>query len=266
MKIKKFLRNIVTFLSIHLLRIICLMTRLPEGAVPEGAFTARILGGPLAGMFLSMPALERLAFALGSYESHNTQYIQEILKKGDVFFDVGANIGYLTMVAAKSVGTEGKVISFEPDPRNHALLTSNIKNNGLENVKIKQLAISDTIGELTFAVFAYSLVSRIADDTVPDDASLITVKATTLDEMVYSDGLPKPNVIKVDVEGHEQAVLLGAERLIADARPIILIELWPDKSNDFLKSFLHKHNYEIKILLDSYFEGIHLPDIAAVPR
>ena len=96
------------------------------------------------------------------------------------------------------------------------------------------MAVARTSGTLTFATFSYSLVGHIAHARTPDDAALRTVPSVSLDDAVYRMGHTAPVFLKIDVEGAEDQVLLGAERVLREHRPVIVAEvrraLWPDIS------------------------------------
>lgn len=148
-----------------------------------------------------------------------TEALHRITRPGDVCIDVGANIGYTTSILASRCGRDGVVISFEPGPDVYALLTQNIRSwnrRPIAEVDARQLALSDAAAELT-------LTTPLAHDgdsggrtLEPVDEALasVTVACSTLDAEVPR----RVDVLKVDVEGHELAVLRGAERLLAGRR------------------------------------------------
>lgn len=191
----------------------------------------RVLGGPLRGKTMSMPTLERLSFALGTYEPHVARAISQYVRAGSVAYDVGANAGYLSMLMATRAGPTGSVFSFEPDARNAAALRENVRANGFTTVTVVPSAVSDTSGRLTFATFRYSLVGQIATPATATDAVMVDVPCTTLDEFIHGEGHPAPAFVKIDVEGAEERVFAGGVRMMREARPVIVAEIraavWP---------------------------------------
>ena len=103
-------------------------------------------------MFLDSVDSLRLSFN-GVYEPCETEFVMNEIKKGDVVLDIGANIGYYTLIFARLVGEEGKVFAFEPDPENFALLKKNVEINGYHNVVLVQKAISNKTGKIRLFKF-----------------------------------------------------------------------------------------------------------------
>lgn len=161
------------------------------------------------------------------YEPLSTEVFKKIVRSGDVVVDVGANIGYYTLLAAKLVGKGGVVYSFEPEKSNYLNLIENIYlNRDLESamIQVRQWAISDSSREATLYVSkteagAHSLESvRIKEN--PDSA---IVTAVPLDDVVRES----VRLVKVDTEGHEMSVLQGAKETLCRSKDIrLMIECW----------------------------------------
>jgi FkbM family methyltransferase len=181
-----------------------------------------VLSGPLRGVRLAVSNLERPSFFLGRYEPYIVTTLRERIQPGMVVYDVGAHIGYLTLVMSRLVGSTGRVLSFEPDPRNREALNANASE--MSNVKVFPLAIDGELGEVQFATFGYSLVGRIADADTPGDATMVTVQAVPLDHLINDRGEPVPQFIKIDVEGREVNVLEGAHSVLNEHRPTVIVE------------------------------------------
>lgn len=133
-------------------------------------------------------------------------------------------MGYFSLSLAKRVGPSGRVIAFEPVPRNVALLRTNIEDNQLTNIQVFDVAASDRRG---------TVVIRISENLSPpsliwhrnDPAAVeFVINTVAIDDLVEADGLPKPKFVKIDVEGAEGLALLGMRRTIAAARPVVFIE------------------------------------------
>ncbi len=164
--------------------------------------------------------------SLGYYEPRTVKLIQSLARPGVTFFDVGAHVGQYALVASESVTGTGSVHAFEPDPQTYGWLADNIKRNHLTNVFTNHLALSDAPGTLDFYL---SDVHDIGSNSLrpPERFTGRTVKvtATTLDEYVKSRGVARVDLMKIDVEGAECAVLKGASALLdRDDRPVMILE------------------------------------------
>jgi len=150
----------------------------------------------------------------GSYEPHVTRCLKAILGQGDVFVDVGANIGYHSFFAAGVVGKNGKVFSFEPDPGVYVRLESNLK--AFPQAHALNFAVWDRGGSLFFE--RSSVAQESGWGTITDVRSLgageqVTVRATSLDGWKRDSDTAAIRVIKVDAEGSELGILRGAKRV-----------------------------------------------------
>jgi FkbM family methyltransferase len=163
----------------------------------------------------------------GGFEA--VKIFEKILTKGDVYVDVGANLGYMSLNAERIVGNGGKVISFEPDPTILPLLRQNLELNQ-SNVFVIEQAVSDKAGTCIFNIATESGLSRLENQKRSlFGMSLFQkteVTSNTLDYFIdqYSSGR-KIKLIKVDVEGHELRVLSGARSTIQRDHPALLLEI-----------------------------------------
>jgi len=155
------------------------------------------------------------------YEEHVRKALREHLGPGDVCLDVGANVGVMTFLAASRVGPGGRVIAVEPNPDNVQLLYRGILLNGFTNVEVLPLAATDHR-----AVFSLSGRSNteLVDPDSPDTNGRL-VQSVVLDEVLHD--LPRLDLVKMDVEGHEPAALRGLLRLVATHRPTLVVEFNP---------------------------------------
>lgn len=177
--------------------------------------------------------VERALYYYGTYERGTLDIIGKILKQGDVFVDVGANIGLMSIYAGLKVGEKGSVYAFEPNPNTKSLLLENIHLNKIKNIKVEGLALSNEIKD-----------SKIYDrwDINRGGASLIKpsnptqsydIHETTFSEYFNLDQEIK--LIKIDVEGFELEVLKGAEAFILNTKtpPVLIIEFSSMRVNTF---------------------------------
>lgn len=140
--------------------------------------------------------------------------IQETLKPGDVFLDVGSSLGIFTVFGAKAVGPQGTVVACEPGTSSYNRLQMNIELNGLNNVTRLKLALSDRRSVRKLLLGESSSLSHLTD--LPNvDGSSENVQTADYDSLVEEDGLPIPRVVKMDIEGHEYAALKGMERTLS---------------------------------------------------
>ncbi|MEQ9405256.1 MAG: FkbM family methyltransferase [Cyclobacteriaceae bacterium] len=155
-------------------------------------------------------------FLLGIYEQELYRSIKIYLKKGDVFYDLGAHWGYFSIMSSRIVGNRGMVYAFEPMPSNHDRLERNLNINNIENVQVMALAVSDKEGFVEFS----NSDDSYANTYKGDKSSSIKVKTQSLDNLINEEIRP-PNFIKIDVEGAELDVLKGAQNLIKKYKPVI---------------------------------------------
>jgi FkbM family methyltransferase len=205
----------------------------------------RVLAGPVRGSVLAVPMRERPSYVLGRYEPHVMDQFKRHLRSGSVAYDVGAHVGYCTLAMAKWVGASGSVVAIEAEPRNVALLRKNVENNGIRTVTVLESAIGDACGTVDFAAFdGCSTVGHIHTDNSPDDARVVTVPITTIDKMVLDHAFPAPDLIKLDVEGAETAVILGALSTLAQHTPVIIAELRLGSTYEEIQDLLAPIGYQ----------------------
>jgi FkbM family methyltransferase len=154
---------------------------------------------------------------LGSYEHRKRKAFERWVAKGGVVFDIGANAGFYTLLASVLVGPHGKVFAFEPAPLNLRYLKQHLRINGIKNVSVVEAAVADCGGVAHFDAGPNPATGHLAAD------GSLSVKTVTLDEMVRTGELPPPNYIKIDVEGAEVNVLLGAKSVLTALHPTIFL-------------------------------------------
>ena len=175
-----------------------------------------ILKGPLRGKKWVIGSSFQSCW-LGMYEYEKQQEFIRTVKSGDVVYDVGANVGFYTLLAATLAGPSGRVYAFEPLPRNLTLLKRHVQMNQLTNVQVMEGAVSDKSGTARFST------GEIPEMTHLSPEGQIDVQTFQLDELISSGRLPPPRVMKVDVEGAEADVLSGARELLQRHKPILLL-------------------------------------------
>jgi FkbM family methyltransferase len=157
-----------------------------------------------------------LYYLLPDREGDVDAFIRSRLREGAVFVDVGANVGYYTLVASKLVGVVGRVYAIEPVPSTATLLRVNVKLNGCSNVVVYEVAAWSTRGSLTLKILAsmYGYASAVRE------GASVTVDASTLDDILRDEA--SIHLIKIDVEGAELDVLKGAQSTLCRTRYMVL--------------------------------------------
>jgi FkbM family methyltransferase len=180
--------------------------------------------GALEGYRMSIDWNRFRSFVYGTWEPEVIQAVTATVKEGMTVVDIGAHIGYYSLLFAKCVGPAGRVFSFEPVPENFALLRKNIQLNELNQVQTFPQAIFSGKKEISIAVPDESPNSGDGSVVHNHGARQYLVPAITLDSFCVPSGV-RPDILKMDVEGAEYDVLIGAQETISRCRPKLLIEL-----------------------------------------
>jgi len=198
--------------------------------------------------------------ARGFYEPTMIAWLNENTKLGDTFLDIGANVGYYAVLAAKLVGPTGLVIAVEADPNIAEILRKNLEANHLSNARVISGAATDFAGTVRVGRAPASGWTGLYYAT-PEE--WIDVPAFTVDGLSRSLGLNQVNVVKVDVEGAEASVLDGMTDVLKRFTPRLLIEVHRTHSGveEHVLKILAAHSFETEIL-DSVDATMH---VAATP-
>lgn len=166
---------------------------------------------------------------------------------GKTIYDVGGHVGLITMFFARAAGESGRVITFEPNPQNYEAILDHIKINDLTNVKVIRIGLADTRAKQKFVVTDSALGTAETDrqNKLLEDknAQVYEIFVDTMDNQITVHKLPKPDFVKIDVEGLEYDVLLGMSNTISCFRPEMSIELHGIKERkiaEFLLSHYHR--------------------------
>jgi len=183
--------------------------------VPRKA-QVRVLSGPLRGRKWIAGASTNSCW-LGVYEMEKQNAFCSLIRPGDVVYDLGANVGFYSLLGSVLVGPRGRVFSFEPLPRNLELLGKHIRGNNITNCVIVASAVSDREGTAHFEAQCDPHTTKLSA------TGNITVKLTSLDDLLASGEILPPNVIKCDIEGTEFDALNGARDTLERYHPKILL-------------------------------------------
>ena len=168
-----------------------------------------------------------------AFEACELEFVARFLRAGDVFLDDGANIGIYSLVAAKHVGPTGIIHSFEPQRKTYEWLQDNVAQSGHKNIVSYNLAISDFTGtsSLNVSLEGYDAWNSLSKPTRGSAFSVENVSTMRLDDFCLSKGLTAEaiSMVKIDVEGWESHVLIGAEALLSHPNaPVLQIEFSAD--------------------------------------
>ena len=212
--------------------------RLPLRLIPP-RMIVRVLRGRLRGMkWIAASGLH--SYWLGTYESHHTTLFEKTIKEGKIVFDIGAHVGFYTLLASLLVGPRGLVYAFEPLPGNLIYLKEHLRLNGIGNVVVVEAAVADSCGSAAFQEGGNRFMGRLCQ------RGDLRVKIISLDELVAQRELPVPDYLKIDVEGAEFLVLKGAEATIGEHHPTIFLSLHGSDRREQCGNFLGGFNYHLE--------------------
>ena len=189
-----------------------------------------IQGGVGAGLRFN-PGPSHAGYLLGTTEAEIQRLLEHLIEPGDTVADVGANVGFLSVLAARLVGPGGRVIAFEPLAENCRRIRHNADLNAgrddLGRIDVRCEALGATDGTATFQLSEVSTRGRLeSTGQTPDrPAGVLEVPIRSLDSLRDAGELGEPRLLKIDVEGAEADVLAGGRGLLRDLRPLLLIEL-----------------------------------------
>ncbi|MGW9029584.1 FkbM family methyltransferase [Streptomyces sp. NPDC055722] len=196
------------------------------------------------------------------YEPGSLATWSRLAAKSTTIADVGAHVGYFSMIAALA-NPKAKVHAFEPVDMVHARLAVNVRSNNVQNVKRYQAGVSSEPGWADISVrFSANLLSTGSPlEHAAADAEMKRIKLVTLDE-VFAD--TKLDLIKIDVEGHEMSVLQGARQVLKRDRPAVMLEALPDAPLDSLIAEFSPLGYDSHWIAEA--DGSLVPSTAPRPK
>ncbi len=161
-------------------------------------------------------------FISGKYEMEKTQGIVGVIESGMIAVDVGAHVGYYSLIMANGVGPSGRVYAFEPRDLNRNFLKKHIRVNGVENVEVSSNCVGDREGTVSFETRTGTGTGHISEE------GNVSVEMTTLDSSIKNGRVREPDFLKIDVEGAEVQVLKGASETIRSKRPVMVLAVHSD--------------------------------------
>ncbi|WP_423062532.1 FkbM family methyltransferase [Candidiatus Paracoxiella cheracis] len=217
-------------------------------------------------MYLDLqdPGISRTLLLFGKRELEHKIMLEKVLKPGMTVLDIGANIGYYAIMESKLVGSAGKIIAVAPSPSNIALLKCNVELNGCKNVDVFQGAISDTNAEREFFMANSSNLNTFHNTgSGIHDLTGETIKVKTMTVVDVMENIAKPDLIRMDVEGHEVEVINGMLPVIQNGEfaPMIIFETHITRYNkdhdmELVLRALFNCGYRVQYLASNAESGI----------
>jgi len=198
-------------------------------AAPDGLSQALVAAGSLQGASLHLDLQAEKDYWLGTYEPELQDAIADYVQPGMVVYDVGANIGYISLMLARKTGLNGRVFSFEALPANLERLRANLALNEFASVvAVVPAAVIETSRPVRFLVGPSGGMGKAegsAGRQEVDYPEAFETMGISLDDFVFKSGNPAPDVVKMDIEGGEVLALPGMRRLLMEKQPLVFIEL-----------------------------------------
>ena len=223
--------------------------RLPLQLIPKASIV-RIKSGIGRGLRWTVGAGPH-GYWLGTYERDVQKQFTKLLQAGDHFLDVGANAGFYTLLAARLVGKDGRVSSFEPLPRNLSFLRQHVSLNNLQNVTVHAAAVSDQDGVARFNTHQHASMGNLTEQ------GALEVKTVALDSLFAAGQLRPAKLIKIDVEGAEHSVLLGARNYLLSCHPVILLSGHGTAVQLKCEALLGELGYDVHVERDGTVDGMY---------
>jgi len=179
---------------------------------------------------------------LGVYEYRKQRLFARSIRPGQVIYDVGANVGYYSLLASSLIGDTGLVVAFEPLPRNVDFLKRHIAINHISNLMIINAAVADRSGRIRFSPGAHHAMGRVQAD------GSMEFEAVSLDDCIHRLALPSAHIIKMDIEGGEFIALLGARTLLKEFHPTIFLATHGPRVHHDCCQLLSAIGYKLKAI------------------
>ncbi|MFQ3308539.1 MAG: FkbM family methyltransferase [Candidatus Nanohaloarchaea archaeon] len=198
--------------------------------------------------------LEKDLFLQNIREAESTKIFRSEIEEGDAIADIGSNIGYYTLMAAKEAGNSGKVFSIEPDPETYQRLNENIELNDYSNIKTLNKAIGSSRKK---EYFTRSKITNTRHIHYEGEEKDLEVEVQSLDNVIEEN----IDVVRMDVEGYEHNILKGMKNTLSENNVKLFLEMHPrkikfyDSSLEDLMSFLSRYDFKVKYLVRHSMKG-----------
>jgi len=235
-----------------------------NAAAPEGLTEMTIAAGAARGLKMLIDLQSEKDYWLGTYETDLQAAAAKLIHPGSVVYDIGANIGYISLLSAQLSGLTGKIFSFEALPANVERLKVNVAINGLgSRITVIHAAVIDSSQPVTFLTHPSGAMGKALGSAGRDEkySGRITVPGLAIDTFIYDQNHPQPDLIKLDIEGGEGSALAGMQRLLSEKKPIFLIELHGEQAAHQVWDRLIQHDYKIYEMTHAYPHITHVDDL-----
>jgi FkbM family methyltransferase len=226
----------------------------------ERMVTLPILNGPAKGLKIRTDLIDRKdVYFWGKYDRHILDQVIPLVQKGWTIWDCGTYIGFYTLLFARTVGRRGRVIAIELDSRNLERTRENAALNELTNIQFVNWAIGAPIGETEIIIddgtnshlprtYVGGLEMEGVWNARDTHKPRSRVECISLDQALVEKRLPKPDLIKLDIEGAEKEALSHGERIFEQVRPLLLLELHNPECDGAAWNFSRRFRYELMSL------------------
>ena len=239
--------------------------RMLNRAAPRGLTEVIVAAGDLAGVTLRLDLQSEKDYWLGTYEPELQAAIRKWVEPGSTVYDVGANIGYLSLLLARRVGPKGQVVAFEALPANLERLHANLALSGMGNwVRVTSAAVIDGERPVRFLIGPSGGMGKAEGSAGRAEVTYldaVIVEGVSLDGLVYQSGWPPPQVVKIDIEGGEVLALPGMRRLLMEARPLIFLEMHGPEAARVAWETFNSSGYRVLRMEPGYPPVVSLDDL-----
>jgi FkbM family methyltransferase len=208
----------------------------------------RILSGPGRGLTWIAGAGPH-GIWLGHYERAVQRAVSAQIREGDVFFDIGANAGFYSLLASRLVGARGRVLAFEPLSANLAYLVEHVRLNQADNIEVLELALAARSGRAQFDPTSSRFTGHLGA------SGSLEVETSSLDELVSAERVPGPSIVKMDIEGGEVEAIRGGIGLFRTSRPRLILATHGAESDRCCRQLLENCGYRIDLLSGDEVSG-----------
>ncbi len=171
------------------------------------------------------PGESNFGYVTGTSEPETQAAMKAHIRSGTCFWDIGCNVGFMTVLGSRMVGPRGQVYSFDPVPKHTQATEHNVQSNNFTQTKVVQMAISDKPGTAKFAVQAIASQSTLIESGMNrEGATIIEVRTASVDDLIEHEGFRAPDAVKIDVEGAEVDVLKGMYKTLRKNHPTIILD------------------------------------------
>ena len=228
---------------------------------PKEDIIVSIYGGIGKGLKMSLNLQYEKSYLFGIHEEPVQKCLKRFISIGSVVYDIGANIGFFSLIASKLTGIEGKVFAFEPVPESYIRLLKNIHLNKMKNIHPVQKAISckSGVGQFVRGPTLSMGHLKVQSNSISEK---FEVKKVTLDDFIFEQSHPVPNVIKMDIEGGEGEGIVGAQKTLKELSPVIICEIHDPANSQLVERELKKAGYVIYNLANQ--EIVNIPNYGYV--